>query len=81
MPNASDEEFTKKLVPYLRYGHSVVNCNGLVYLWGGRNDNYGACREVFCYDTSEYKCKWDAIATMYTSSPNLLGHRRVVSSK
>ncbi|XP_071799387.1 kelch domain-containing protein 3-like [Asterias amurensis] len=55
LPNASDEEFTKKLVPYLRYGHSVVNYNELVYLWGGRNDNYGACREVFCYDTNTLK--------------------------
>ncbi|XP_022094720.1 kelch domain-containing protein 3-like [Acanthaster planci] len=55
LPIASGEETSQKLVPYLRYGHSVVNYEGKVYLWGGRNDNYGACNKVFCYDTKTLK--------------------------
>ncbi|XP_038075692.1 kelch domain-containing protein 3-like [Patiria miniata] len=54
LPCASKEEITK-CVPYLRYGHSVVNYEGTIYLWGGRNDNHGACNNVFSYDTQTLK--------------------------
>lgn len=37
-------------VPYQRYGHTVVAYNGKAYLWGGRNDEYGACSRMHVYD-------------------------------
>ena len=40
-------------LPFLRYGHSVVEFEGKIYLWGGRNDVQGACRKLFCFDTSK----------------------------
>ncbi|CAI2353093.1 unnamed protein product [Caenorhabditis sp. 36 PRJEB53466] len=37
-------------VPFQRYGHSVVAHNGKAYVWGGRNDDYGACNLLHEYD-------------------------------
>ncbi|XP_002731257.1 kelch domain-containing protein 3-like [Saccoglossus kowalevskii] len=47
--NASNSEF----IPYMRYGHTVVAIDDIVYLWGGRNDSVGACNKLFCYDTGQ----------------------------
>lgn len=36
--------------PYQRYGHTVVEYGGKAYLWGGRNDEFGACSKMYCFD-------------------------------
>ena len=38
-------------IPYMRYGHSASAIGDLVYIFGGRNDTYGACNTLFCFDT------------------------------
>ncbi|KAG7260316.1 hypothetical protein CRUP_036671 [Coryphaenoides rupestris] len=30
-------------VPYMRYGHTAVLLDDVIYVWGGRNDTEGAC--------------------------------------
>ena len=38
--------------PYQRYGHTVVEYCGKAYLWGGRNDDFGACNRMHVFDPS-----------------------------
>ena len=45
----SDEDFD--CVPYMRYGHSASAIGDLVYIFGGRNDTFGACNTLFCFNT------------------------------
>ena len=40
-------------IPYMRYGHSASAIGDLVYIFGGRNDTYGACNTLFCFDTGD----------------------------
>ncbi|PIC29033.1 hypothetical protein B9Z55_020754 [Caenorhabditis nigoni] len=37
-------------VPFQRYGHTAVEYDGKAYVWGGRNDDYGACNMLHEYD-------------------------------
>ena len=39
-----------KNVPYMRYGHTTVAYNGKAYLWGGRNDEFGASKRLYEFD-------------------------------
>ena len=45
---------TSNTVPYQRYGHTAVNFIDSAYIWGGRNDNDGACNILFAFDMSKY---------------------------
>jgi hypothetical protein len=47
------EEDGFKNVPYMRYGHSVVAYKGRAYLWGGRNDEFGASSRLYSFDPSK----------------------------
>jgi len=38
-------------VPYMRYGHSASLISELAFIFGGRNDKYGACNTLYCFDT------------------------------
>lgn len=40
-------------IPYMRYGHSASAIGKMVYIFGGRNDTFGACNHLFCFDTGE----------------------------
>ena len=40
-------------VPSLRYGHSVVAHNNIIYLWGGRRGNV-TCNKIFMFDTNTH---------------------------
>ncbi|XP_064602184.1 kelch domain-containing protein 3-like [Liolophura sinensis] len=40
-----------KFVPYQRYGHTAVAVGECAYIWGGRNDNKGACKILFSFNT------------------------------
>lgn len=46
-----NKELNKQL-PYMRYGHTVVEYKGKAYLWGGRNDEYGASSQLHEFDPS-----------------------------
>ncbi|KIH61472.1 hypothetical protein ANCDUO_08256 [Ancylostoma duodenale] len=37
-------------LPYQRYGHTVCAYRGRAYLWGGRNDDYGASSTLHEFD-------------------------------
>jgi N-acetylneuraminic acid mutarotase len=41
-------------VPFQRYGHTVVSYNGIIVLWGGRNDE-GACNLIYMFDAHSKK--------------------------
>lgn len=50
-----------KDTPYMRYGHAVTPYKDKVYLWGGRNDQYGPDADMFSYCTksnSWEKVEW-----------------------
>ncbi|XP_015786606.1 kelch domain-containing protein 3-like isoform X2 [Tetranychus urticae] len=38
-------------VPFIRYGHSVVAQDDIIYLWGGRRDRV-QCNKMFTFDTN-----------------------------
>lgn len=40
-------------VPYMRYGHTAVLLDDIIYLWGGRNDTEGACNVLYAFDIRE----------------------------
>ncbi|CAG5099072.1 Oidioi.mRNA.OKI2018_I69.XSR.g16225.t1.cds [Oikopleura dioica] len=48
-----------KDTPYMRYGHAVTPYKDKVYLWGGRNDQYGPDADMFCYCTM--KNSWEKV--------------------
>lgn len=51
IPNNESEQFA--LTPYFRYGHTCVNYQDFVYLWGGRADwTNNLCNNLYKYDTS-----------------------------
>ncbi|KAI6220664.1 Kelch repeat type 2 and Kelch repeat type 1 domain containing protein [Aphelenchoides fujianensis] len=50
MEALTEEHETFKSVPFHRYGHTVVSYNGKAYLWGGRNDEYGASKRIHVFD-------------------------------
>lgn len=38
-------------VPYMRYGHTAVLIDDIIYIWGGRNDTEGACNVLYTFHT------------------------------
>ncbi|XP_029448645.1 kelch domain-containing protein 3 isoform X3 [Rhinatrema bivittatum] len=44
-----------KEVPYMRYGHTAVLIDDLIYIWGGRNDMEGACNVLYAFDVTSHK--------------------------
>lgn len=47
---STDPSASQNSWPYQRYGHTVVGYKGKAYLWGGRNDEFGACSKMYCFD-------------------------------
>ena len=45
-------------VPGCRYGHTVCQYKGKLYMYGGRNDEDGSFSDVDCYDTGEH---WNSL--------------------
>ena len=41
-------------VPFQRYGHTAVCFMDCAYIWGGRNDEDGACNTLYCFDMSKW---------------------------
>ncbi|KAF3708426.1 Kelch domain-containing protein 3 [Channa argus] len=41
-------------VPYMRYGHTAVLLDDIIYLWGGRNDTEGACNVLYAFDVNTH---------------------------
>ncbi len=46
--------YTRCKVPSRRYGHTMCEYQGRVYMYGGRNDEDGSFAVVECYDISEW---------------------------
>jgi hypothetical protein len=44
--------YQRARVPGCRYGHSVCQHKGKLYMYGGRNDEDGSFSDVDCYDTA-----------------------------
>uniref|UniRef100_A0A1I7UWE9 Kelch domain-containing protein 3-like n=1 Tax=Caenorhabditis tropicalis TaxID=1561998 RepID=A0A1I7UWE9_9PELO len=63
-------------VPFQRYGHTVVEFNGKAYVWGGRNDDYGACNMLHEYDP--VKNLWRKVKVDGFIPPSRDGHTAVV---
>ena len=57
-------------VPYMRYGHTAVLLEDIIYIWGGRNDTEGACNVLYAFDVSKY---------IYTCTLFVFGVRCVLS--
>uniref|UniRef100_A0A915ADL9 Farnesylated proteins-converting enzyme 2 n=1 Tax=Parascaris univalens TaxID=6257 RepID=A0A915ADL9_PARUN len=67
---------TRSLMPYQRYGHTVVAYEGKAYLWGGRNDEYGASAQMHVFDPES--CKWSLVERYGPCPPARDGHSAVV---
>uniref|UniRef100_A0AC34R7A6 Kelch domain-containing protein 3 n=1 Tax=Panagrolaimus sp. JU765 TaxID=591449 RepID=A0AC34R7A6_9BILA len=52
---------SKKDAPNQRYGHTVVAYNNLIYLWGGRNDQYGSSSTLHEFNPATKK--WRIVPT------------------
>ncbi|XP_063300283.1 kelch domain-containing protein 3 [Pelobates fuscus] len=50
-------------VPYMRYGHTAVLIDDVIYIWGGRNDTEGACNVLYTFHT----------ATLQWATPSVSG--------
>ncbi|CAB03122.1 Kelch domain-containing protein 3 [Caenorhabditis elegans] len=72
----SDSDKMFGAVPYQRYGHTVVEYQGKAYVWGGRNDDYGACNLLHEYDP-EYNV-WKKVEIEGFVPPSRDGHTAVV---
>ncbi|VDM93966.1 unnamed protein product [Onchocerca ochengi] len=70
-PSASQNSW-----PYQRYGHTVVEYKGKAYLWGGRNDEFGACSKMYCFDPETVA--WSVIPCEGEAPPARDGHSAVV---
>ncbi|CAI5453235.1 unnamed protein product [Caenorhabditis angaria] len=70
-------EFSQKNeVPYQRYGHTVVGHNGKAYLWGGRNDDYGASNLMHEFDP--VTLRWRKMEIVGFIPPARDGHTAVM---
>ncbi|GMR60158.1 hypothetical protein PMAYCL1PPCAC_30353, partial [Pristionchus mayeri] len=67
---------THEVVPYYRYGHTVVAYGGKAYLWGGRNDESGACDLL--HEFNPVDNVWRSLATKGRIPPARDGHSAVV---
>ena len=57
--------------PYQRYGHTVCAHGSLVYLFGGRNDEF-PCNIVYVFDTKTWS--WSKPITSGNIPPERDGH-------
>ncbi|KAI6213859.1 Kelch repeat type 2 and Kelch repeat type 1 domain containing protein [Aphelenchoides besseyi] len=65
-----------KTTPFQRYGHSVCEFNKKAYLWGGRNDEFGASKLLHEYDPATNT--WSSIDVKGYIPPARDGHSCVV---
>uniref|UniRef100_A0A0N5AFL9 Kelch domain-containing protein 10 n=1 Tax=Syphacia muris TaxID=451379 RepID=A0A0N5AFL9_9BILA len=63
--------------PYQRYGHTVVEYSGKAFLWGGRNDDYGACNKMHAFDPC--KRQWSSLNCEGKPPPARDGHSACVN--
>ncbi|TRZ01636.1 hypothetical protein DNTS_015964 [Danionella cerebrum] len=42
-------------VPYMRYGHTAVLLEDIIFIWGGRNDTEGACNVLYAFDVNQHR--------------------------
>ncbi|PAV79058.1 hypothetical protein WR25_15741 [Diploscapter pachys] len=70
-----NKELNKQL-PYMRYGHTVVEYRGKAYLWGGRNDEYGASSQLHEFDPNTRL--WRLVPVQNRFPPARDGHSAVV---
>ncbi|VDD94303.1 unnamed protein product [Enterobius vermicularis] len=68
---------TFQAAPYQRYGHTVVQYDGKAYLWGGRNDDYGACNRMHMFDPCG--CQWSVLKCEGKPPPARDGHSACVN--
>jgi hypothetical protein len=50
-PTRDDDDY--EFVPYMRYGHTASAIGDKIYIFGGRNEQYGACNRLYCFDISK----------------------------
>lgn len=62
--------------PYQRYGHTVCAYNGRAYLWGGRNDEFGASNTLHEFDPATQK--WRIVPVSGKVPPSRDGHSATV---
>ena len=76
----SDDQTTSNSVtaPYQRYGHTVVEYGGKAFLWGGRNDDYGACNKMHVFDP--FKRSWSLLNCEGKPPPARDGHSASVNN-
>ncbi|KAL6743834.1 hypothetical protein Aduo_016829 [Ancylostoma duodenale] len=63
-------------LPYQRYGHTVCAYRGRAYLWGGRNDDYGASSTLHEFDP--VLLRWRIVPVEGRVPPARDGHSAVV---
>lgn len=51
-PNASDDDYD--CIPYMRYGHTASTLGDKIYIFGGCNEERGACNRLYCFDISKF---------------------------
>uniref|UniRef100_A0A0R3S182 Kelch domain-containing protein n=1 Tax=Elaeophora elaphi TaxID=1147741 RepID=A0A0R3S182_9BILA len=73
---AAHSSESEKTWPYQRYGHTVVGYEGKAYLWGGRNDEFGACSKMYCFDPETIS--WSVIPCDGEAPSARDGHSAVV---
>uniref|UniRef100_A0A669Q157 rRNA biogenesis protein RRP36 n=1 Tax=Phasianus colchicus TaxID=9054 RepID=A0A669Q157_PHACC len=66
-------------VPYMRYGHSAVLIDDIVYIWGGRNDTEGACNVLYAFDVNTHKWFTPKVSGMVPGARD--GHSACVLAK
>jgi len=73
-PSKCDDDYQS--TPYMRYGHtaSLIGCN--IYIFGGRNDQHGACNILYCFNTNTFK--WSIPNTTGTPPGARDGHSSCV---
>ncbi|CAD6196130.1 unnamed protein product [Caenorhabditis auriculariae] len=63
-------------LPYQRYGHTVCAYRNEAYLWGGRNDEFGASNVIHKFDPVARR--WSLVKTIGSIPPARDGHTAIV---
>ncbi|KJH53729.1 kelch repeat protein [Dictyocaulus viviparus] len=71
-----DNMESSRSLPYQRYGHTVCAYRGRAYLWGGRNDDYGASSTLHEFDPM--LLRWRVVPVEGRVPPARDGHSAVV---
>ncbi|VDO86832.1 unnamed protein product [Heligmosomoides polygyrus] len=74
--SSNDEMEPLRSLPYQRYGHTVCAYRGRAYLWGGRNDDYGASSTLHEFDP--VLLRWRIVPVEGRVPPARDGHSAVV---